>query len=614
MSICKGRLIFHPRSERRRQDSGIAQTLNFQDDDDNEMDSSFNDASMESVSPVRSKTSPSAFWDSSLESPVSSNTRKSRRSPRSARSQLLSPIPFSCEDSEEEHVAESLSAKSVHGKLPSFPLTPPHKKLRSLRLYDTPHTPKSLLQKAQRRITRAQRSMTDEKFCLNNNSLNGITTANGNTSANGTCASAERPLTNINPFTPDNNNLNLSGGVKRPRHNGFDGSLTDDLIEEDLEDDMPSTKKIALREINTFRYNEEFHQVSKLGDGEFGSVYKCIHRLDGCCYAIKKSKKPVAGSAYERQAMNEVYAHAVLGKHPHVVRYYSAWAENDHMYIQNEFCNGGSLADLCADNEKEDTLMTEAELKQLLLQVSQGLRYVHSQNLVHLDIKLGNIFIDNSPQIQSPESGFEDCEGEETEEMDYMVTYKIGDLGHVTSVSNPTVEEGDCRYLPNEILQENYDNLPKADIFSLALTLIEAGGGGPLPKNGEEWHKIRRGELPYLSNCSPAFNELLRSMAHPDPRARPSAAVLHQHPALCPFARKTRAQLRKELNEERFKNEVLTRQLQEAKRLSGASQPSPVQPSIIAAAKVFPAPMMTQSTRQARLIGRKVNRSISLNF
>jgi len=41
-----------------------------------------------------------------------------------------------------------------------------------------------------------------------------------------------------------------------------------------------------------------------------------------------------------RTALNEVYAHAVLGKHTHVVRYYSAWAENFHMYIQNEFCNG----------------------------------------------------------------------------------------------------------------------------------------------------------------------------------------------------------------------------------------------------------------------------------
>lgn len=316
---------------------------------------------------------------------------------------------------------------------------------------------------------------------------------------------------------------------------------------------VPRTnKRLALRQCLVSRYHEEFHEVCKLGNGEFGDVFKCINRLDGCTYAIKRSKKPIAGSALEVAAWKEVCAHAVLVKHSHIVQYYSAWAEADRMLIQNEYCNGGSLAEFIEtqrtnnfnqnnqynspsqqqSSSKSMSLMSEYDLKLLLLHISKGLAYMHSLNLVHLDIKPGNIFICRTPKKQhvngietqigtesgrvgvsqcssnqqglvlNEESGIE-SEGFDDDDDDACaltisnktkqsmvnmdglsgsssnfsiftdaITYKIGDMGHVTSTLDASVEEGDCRYLPNEILQEQYDYLPKADVFALALTVF----------------------------------------------------------------------------------------------------------------------------------------------
>lgn len=229
-----------------------------------------------------------------------------------------------------------------------------------------------------------------------------------------------------------------------------------------------------------------------------------------------------------------MWAHAVLGKHDNVVRYYSAWAEDNHMLIQNEYCNGGSLQAVL-----QKSILSESELKILLLHVAEGLRYIHSNGLVHMDLKPGNIFFTKVPiphQSSLPaltqecyETGM-DGVYEELSDSDCLITYKIGDLGHVTSVKEPSVEEGDCHYLPKELLADDFRNLFKVDIFALGLTLYEAAGGGPLPKNGPEWHNLRDGKVPDISQLSREFNDLIKVMTHPNPEQRPSSTSIFNNP------------------------------------------------------------------------------------
>ncbi|XP_014210815.1 wee1-like protein kinase 1-A [Copidosoma floridanum] len=504
---------------------------------------------------------------------------------------------------------KSYQRDTTQSKMKSMTCSPPYKKVRALRLFDSPATPKTLIEKS------AMHTPLPNKY-----SATRLFHPDKPKAIPSHCLSkSDRPSANINPFTPNGmlitakkrSRSKLSGIGRSPKLCIPKFDLVDSEGSED-EVEQP-TKRVALQESNISRYYQEFLELELLGTGEFGSVYKCIHRLDGCNYAVKKSIKPVAGSVSEKNALNEVYAHAVLGKHQHVVRYYSAWAEDNHMIIQNEYCNGGSLADAIQKMRKDGKLYSEVELRQLLLQVAQGLRYIHSMHLVHMDIKPGNIFISREKgqmrvNYDSADDGFDE---EETEE---EITYKIGDLGHVTSINNPQVEEGDCRYLPTEILRDDYTHLTKADIFALGLTMYEAAGSGPLPKNGPEWHSIRHGNLKELSQYSREFNDLLKQMIHPKPEIRPSAVSLIQHRVLSPNGNKTKAQLRRELNAERLKNEILSKQLQEAAKCLKTIAPNVVGlnnnqhgSTTNSGYKLRPTPTRTSS----RVIGKKVNRSFS---
>ena len=61
------------------------------------------------------------------------------------------------------------------------------------------------------------------------------------------------------------------------------------------------------------------------------------------------------------------------------------------------------------------------------------------------------------------------------------------------------IDEGDCRYLPREVLQNDDElDLRKADVFSLGCSMYAVITSEELPRNGALWHEIRNGKLRYL--------------------------------------------------------------------------------------------------------------------
>lgn len=77
--------------------------------------------------------------------------------------------------------------------------------------------------------------------------------------------------------------------------------------------------------------------------------------------------------------------------------------------------------------------------------------------------------------------------------------YKLGDFGCATLINSTLpIEEGDSRYMPQEILNEKYDHLDKVDIFSLGVTIYELLKGCPIPESGSQFQHLREGKLPLL--------------------------------------------------------------------------------------------------------------------
>lgn len=510
--------------------------------------------------------------------------------------------------------------------------SPPSHTMRAMRLFDGLGSPNSACAisspKSAPKLFNLKSRLLFEEDGARRASFPASLSRNSLHECDSTSTSEKPKLANINPFTPEGmvasnrkRNRSQASSIDTSFSSNRSGAAhpgpvvsapmdSDEESESDRDRHSPlPTKRVRVSDINITRYQEEFLELAEIASGEFGVVKKARHRLDGMVYAIKVSKKQIRKNSHdEKMAMNEVFAHAALMKHKHVVRYYNSWVENGAIFIQNEYCEGGSLQRKIEDHRRRKDRFTEGELRRILSHVAKGLQYIHSKQLVHLDIKPGNIFIsldsdapspqriveqqttdsgaasgDFSPHHDrhSPELGAGGFISSDSSPGDSeKVSYKIGDLGHVAPVNSGaavTAEEGDCRYMAPEFLQMDVDpsKLAKADIFSLGLTIYEAASLKVLPRNSLDdpnYENIKRGNLQYLHCFSEDFNNLILSMVNPDPNLRPTAARIISSSDASPGLNKSRSQLYKELRETREKLMLLEEQLSGDKRRSQRKQ------------------------------------------
>ena len=215
------------------------------------------------------------------------------------------------------------------------------------------------------------------------------------------------------------------------------------------------TNEISQKKENI--YIKDYKIIKRVGFGSSGLVYKVTKKNDPTnkLYILKQipySEPNLEETTKKVQnARNEALILSRLSC-KFIVKYFDSFVDSDNnLNIIMEYCDSGDLNSLICNLKKENKYLSEDEIWNFFIQISLGLAYIHSKNILHRDLKPMNIFLTNKNQI------------------------KIGDLG-VAKLLNTNANASTCigtpYYLSPEICKEKPYN-SKGDVWALGCILYE---------------------------------------------------------------------------------------------------------------------------------------------
>ena len=218
--------------------------------------------------------------------------------------------------------------------------------------------------------------------------------------------------------------------------------------------------------------SDDFEIIQILGKGGFGEVFKVISKFNNKTYAMKRldlEKIEKKGEGALRLVKNETNFLQGLS-HPHIIKYYKNFQEGNFLYIIVEYARNGDLKDFIDSHKIFNKHIPEEEIWNIFLQSMEALEYIHSNYIIHRDIKPQNIFIDNNMVIKIGDFGTSSIKGEYLQ-----VTYLDQNIQN-----NDDKKEWECGgtykcshggYTAREVLSEDYRH--KIDVYSMGVTFYE---------------------------------------------------------------------------------------------------------------------------------------------